>query len=78
MNFGRLSNTRTSHHITDASELLGGLTNHKGAQRRTGVGSYFSTHEVALTRCHWQVCNFCHLKNLAAMNLEHLATVIAL
>ncbi|KAG6779745.1 hypothetical protein POTOM_016140 [Populus tomentosa] len=50
-----LSNTRTSHHITDASELLGGLTNHKGAQRRTGVGSYFTTHEVALTRCHWQI-----------------------
>ncbi|KAJ6368932.1 hypothetical protein OIU78_001326 [Salix suchowensis] len=51
----RLSNSRTSHHITNASELLGGLTNHKGAQRRTGVGSYFTTHEVALTRCHWQI-----------------------
>ncbi|KAL9391175.1 hypothetical protein Peur_015095 [Populus x canadensis] len=51
----RLSNTRTSYHITDASEMLGGLTNHKGAQRRTGVGSYFTTHEVALTRCYWQI-----------------------
>ena len=68
VNFGRLSNSRTSHHITNASELLGGLTNHKGAQRRTGVGSYFTTHEVALTRCHWQVCSL-SFKNFGSNEL---------
>ncbi|CAK7329328.1 unnamed protein product [Dovyalis caffra] len=51
----RLDNSRTAHRATDASELLGGLTNHKAAQRRTGVGSYFTTNEAALTRCHWQI-----------------------
>ncbi|XP_071723103.1 DNA polymerase epsilon catalytic subunit A-like isoform X1 [Rutidosis leptorrhynchoides] len=50
----RLSNVRTPHHaVNGVSE--GGVKRGKGVQGRTGVGSYFRTHEVALVQCHWQV-----------------------
>ncbi|CAN0916710.1 DNA polymerase epsilon catalytic subunit A [Linum grandiflorum] len=51
----RLGNTGSSHQANSASQPLGGLGNQTGPRRKTGVGSYFKTHEVALTRCHWQI-----------------------
>ncbi|CAN1252331.1 DNA polymerase epsilon catalytic subunit A [Linum perenne] len=51
----RLGNTRSSHQSNSASQPLNGLGNQTEPRRRTGVGSYFKTHEVALTRCHWQI-----------------------
>ncbi|OMO89101.1 hypothetical protein COLO4_19937 [Corchorus olitorius] len=49
----RLSNQRISLQTSHTSE--GGALNHKGAQGRTGVGSYFRRHEVSLTSSHWQI-----------------------
>ncbi|XP_057988015.1 DNA polymerase epsilon catalytic subunit A isoform X2 [Hevea brasiliensis] len=51
----RLGSLRNSNHANGASEPLGSPINHKKAQHRTGVGSYFTTHEISLTRCHWQI-----------------------
>ncbi|KAJ8768060.1 hypothetical protein K2173_021000 [Erythroxylum novogranatense] len=50
----RLGSTRTSNHARNASEMLDVHDSYKAAHR-TGVSSYFSTHEAALTRFHWQV-----------------------
>ncbi|OMO70162.1 hypothetical protein CCACVL1_19081 [Corchorus capsularis] len=49
----RLSNQRISLQTSHTSE--GAALNHKGAQGRTGVGSYFRRHEVSLTSSHWQI-----------------------
>lgn len=57
-NFNRLANVKTPRYSVHESELPRGLTNHKDPKHRTGVGSYFATHEAALTRCHWQVIVF--------------------
>ncbi|XP_020536143.1 DNA polymerase epsilon catalytic subunit A isoform X2 [Jatropha curcas] len=51
----RLGNLRNSNRANGAYEPLGSMMNHKKDQRRTGVGSYFTTHEIALTQCHWQI-----------------------
>ncbi|XP_031270603.1 DNA polymerase epsilon catalytic subunit A-like [Pistacia vera] len=51
----RLGSLRTSHHANGVSERLGGVTNRKEVQDRTGVGSYFRRHEVTLTQGHWQI-----------------------
>ncbi|KAK2643590.1 hypothetical protein Ddye_025353 [Dipteronia dyeriana] len=51
----RLSSLRTSHVANGTSQPLGDIVNQKEAQGRTSVGSYFKSHEVALTRCHWQI-----------------------
>ncbi|OAY51429.1 DNA polymerase epsilon catalytic subunit A [Manihot esculenta] len=51
----RLGSLRNSNRANGASEPLGSLINNKKAQHRTGVGSYFATHEISLTRCHWQI-----------------------
>ncbi|CAI0398250.1 unnamed protein product [Linum tenue] len=51
----RVGHSRSSHQLNGASQLQSGLGKQKEAHRRTGVGSYFRTHEVALTRCHWQI-----------------------
>ncbi|KAK1561085.1 hypothetical protein Q3G72_034282 [Acer saccharum] len=51
----RLSSLRTSHIANGTSQPLGDIVNQKEAQGRTSVGSYFKSHEVALTRCHWQI-----------------------
>lgn len=51
----RLGSLRSSHRASGVSESLGGLINHKDAQGRTGVSSYFKRQEIAMTRCHWQV-----------------------
>ncbi|KAK4854956.1 hypothetical protein QYF36_002733 [Acer negundo] len=51
----RLSSLRTSHVASGTSKPLGDIVNQKEAQGRTSVGSYFKSHEVALTRCHWQI-----------------------
>ncbi|KAJ4724769.1 DNA polymerase epsilon catalytic subunit [Melia azedarach] len=50
----RLGGPRTSNHANGVSESLGAVTN-KEHQGKAGVGSYFRRHEVALTRCHWQI-----------------------
>ncbi|XP_040949366.1 DNA polymerase epsilon catalytic subunit A isoform X2 [Gossypium hirsutum] len=51
----RLSNLRTSNHVSHNSEMLGAMENHKDASGRTGVGSYFRRHEVSLTNSYWQI-----------------------
>ncbi|TYH16062.1 hypothetical protein ES288_A05G088900v1 [Gossypium darwinii] len=51
----RLSNLRTSHHVSHNSEMLGAMENHKDASGRAGVGSYFRRHEVSLTNSYWQI-----------------------
>lgn len=58
----RLAGLRSSNRVYSVSEPLGGSLNYKEAQGRTGVGSYFKRHEVALTHCHWQVLNLPFLK----------------
>ncbi|KAH7542023.1 hypothetical protein FEM48_Zijuj02G0029500 [Ziziphus jujuba var. spinosa] len=54
----RLGNTTSLHHSKGISKLLSDATNHKEAQGRTGVNSYFRGHEAALTCCHWQIIQF--------------------
>ncbi|XP_042956181.1 DNA polymerase epsilon catalytic subunit A-like [Carya illinoinensis] len=51
----RLSNSKTRDYGTGVSELLGGVINQKDTLEKSGVSSYFRRHEIALTRCHWQV-----------------------
>ncbi|GAY59808.1 hypothetical protein CUMW_197330 [Citrus unshiu] len=51
----KLGSLRASHQANGVSESLGDMINHKEAQRRTGVGSYFRRQEIAMTRCHWQI-----------------------
>ncbi|KAH9660041.1 DNA polymerase epsilon catalytic subunit A [Citrus sinensis] len=51
----KLGSLRASHQANGVSESLGDMINHKEAQRRTGVGSYFRRQETAMTRCHWQI-----------------------
>ncbi|KAJ4832189.1 DNA polymerase epsilon catalytic subunit A [Turnera subulata] len=51
----RLGSLGTSRGSDGAFEHLGSLGTEKEAQRKTGVGSYFTRPEVVLTRCHWQI-----------------------
>ncbi|KAF5727520.1 DNA polymerase epsilon catalytic subunit A [Tripterygium wilfordii] len=51
----RLGSSRTPHRADGASEVMEGMISKRGDQAKTGVGSYFRRHEVALTRCHWQI-----------------------
>ncbi|GAV76364.1 LOW QUALITY PROTEIN: DNA_pol_B domain-containing protein/DNA_pol_B_exo1 domain-containing protein/DUF1744 domain-containing protein [Cephalotus follicularis] len=52
----RIGSLRTSQLAANgASDLLGGVINHKVAQGRTSVSSFFRRHEVTLTRCPWQI-----------------------
>lgn len=53
--FDRLNNSKTRHYGTGVSEPLSGVINQKETLGKSGVSSYFRRHEVALTRCHWQV-----------------------
>ncbi|KAK6138431.1 hypothetical protein DH2020_027841 [Rehmannia glutinosa] len=50
----RLDKSRTSNLINGA-EVPSSILNHKQGQGRVGVNSYFQRHDLALTRCHWQV-----------------------
>ncbi|XP_050369951.1 DNA polymerase epsilon catalytic subunit A-like [Argentina anserina] len=49
----RLNNSRSVHNAND--KLHGGRRSLEGGQGKTGVNSYFRSHEEALTRCHWQI-----------------------
>ncbi|KAL6341762.1 hypothetical protein AAG906_038006 [Vitis piasezkii] len=51
----RMDNSKTSNQANGVSELPGGVINHKQAQGRTGVNSYFRRHELALTHSYWQI-----------------------
>ncbi|XP_057955577.1 DNA polymerase epsilon catalytic subunit A-like [Malania oleifera] len=51
----RLTHLKGSQQTSVVPELPNGLINHKQAQGRTGVNSYFQRHELALTHCHWQI-----------------------
>ncbi|WJZ89858.1 hypothetical protein VitviT2T_009046 [Vitis vinifera] len=51
----RMDNSKTSNQTNGVSELPGGVINHKQAQGRTGVNSYFRRHELALTHSYWQI-----------------------
>ncbi|WCJ41776.1 DNA polymerase epsilon catalytic subunit A [Euphorbia peplus] len=51
----KLGNLRNSSRADGGFEPLGSLINRKKNQHRSGVGSYFTSHEIALTRCHWQI-----------------------
>lgn len=53
--FGRMDNSKASNQTNGVPELPGGVINHKQAQGRTGVNSYFRRHELALTHSYWQV-----------------------
>ncbi|PSR89873.1 DNA polymerase epsilon catalytic subunit A like [Actinidia chinensis var. chinensis] len=50
----RLGNSKTLNQ-TNAFEMPGSTIKQKQTQRKTGVNSYFERHELALTRCHWQI-----------------------
>ncbi|KAK4492254.1 hypothetical protein RD792_003057 [Penstemon davidsonii] len=50
----RSDNSSASDHINGA-EIPRSILNHKQAQGRVGVNSYFQRHDLALTRCHWQI-----------------------
>ncbi|KAH6814720.1 DNA polymerase epsilon catalytic subunit [Perilla frutescens var. frutescens] len=39
----------------NGAEVPSNIINHKHAQGRVGVNSYFQRHDLALTRCHWQI-----------------------
>ncbi|GER25550.1 DNA polymerase [Striga asiatica] len=51
----KLDNYRTSN---DGSEVPSRILNFKQAEGRVGVNSYFQRHELAVTRCHWQIIQF--------------------
>lgn len=51
----RLGNLQTPYIYNGVSKQSAGTKNHKEANGRHGVSSYFTRHEVALTRCHWQI-----------------------
>ncbi|KAG8371187.1 hypothetical protein BUALT_Bualt13G0060900 [Buddleja alternifolia] len=39
----------------NGAEMPGSILNCKQAQGKVGVNSYFQRHDLALTRCHWQI-----------------------
>lgn len=51
--FVRLDNSGTSNPINGADAPHNILNYKQGG--RVGVNSYFQRHDLALTRCHWQV-----------------------
>ncbi|XP_059627348.1 DNA polymerase epsilon catalytic subunit A-like [Cornus florida] len=51
----RLGNSKTLNPTNGTAEMPGSVKNHKQAQGRTGVSSYFERHELAFTRCPWQI-----------------------
>lgn len=50
-----MDNSKASNQTNGVPELPGGVINHKQAQGRTGVNSYFRRHELALTHSYWQI-----------------------
>ncbi|PIN09217.1 DNA-directed DNA polymerase [Handroanthus impetiginosus] len=50
----RLDNSRTPH-LINGTEVARGVLNYKPVQGRVGVSSYFQRHDLAITRCHWQI-----------------------
>ncbi|KAL9143406.1 hypothetical protein ABFS82_14G234200 [Erythranthe guttata] len=50
----RLDNSGMLNHVNGA-EGSSAIPNFKQAEGRVGVNSYFQKHDLALTRCHWQI-----------------------
>ena len=76
--FDRLGNATTQHNASGLSKLLSQAANDKEARGGTGVSSYFRRHEVAITRCHWQVMKFSLIPNslMEVLFLNSLANFI--
>ncbi|KAI7983738.1 DNA polymerase epsilon catalytic subunit A [Camellia lanceoleosa] len=51
----RLGNSKTLNQANGDFGMLDGIINQKQTRGKTGVNSYFERHELALTRCHWQI-----------------------
>ncbi|KAL6577446.1 DNA polymerase epsilon catalytic subunit A [Orobanche minor] len=50
----RLNNSKTSN-LSNGGDVPRSVLNYKQAQ---GVNSYFQRHDLAITRCHWQIIQF--------------------
>ncbi|PON38200.1 DNA-directed DNA polymerase [Parasponia andersonii] len=51
----RLGNATTRNKASGLPKLLSQAAKYKETLGRTGVSSYFRRHEVAITRCHWEI-----------------------